>query len=182
MRAAVTLSLLCTLLVTGPACNDGGNGGDGVGNGGGDGGTIQKPQVSYLPTDWYQSADEPCGTYPKEDVTLGLVEYSDSWDGDFIRIYYGDKPASLEGKESDTSALIARSVSEAAFSPDNTGNMYVAGQPAGYADAYDSSLNIWSTEIVFIYGNTYVDIYAVYDNEQSDINDAIAVIQSIFFQ
>ena len=176
---ALSVSLISALLVTGAACNDGGNGGGG--NGGGTGGAIQKPYTFYLPTDWQQTADVPYGTYLDYGLYSGLVEYTDSWDGDFIQIFYGDIPATLASDPADSNALKARAEFEAIFTPDGTGIMYVAAQPAGYAEAYDASWDWWETEIVFVYGSTYVDIYAVYGGEQSDIDEALDIINSISF-
>ncbi len=168
MMTATMVLLIGTLLATGVACKKSDN--------------IQKPGVAYLPAGWYLTADEPYGTYQDDGLRSGLVEYTNSWNNDLIQLWYGDKPASLAGKESDANALIAQAVNEAIFSPDDTGNIYVAGRSAGYAEAYDPYWDSWETEIVFIYGDTYVDIYAIYDNEESGINDLMAIIQSIFFK
>jgi hypothetical protein len=162
-RAIVVGLLLCALMVSGAMCQSSAN--------------IQKPKVGYVPVDWYQSASDAYDPI----MGYGLVEYTDSWDGDFVQIFYKPVPASLQGKEGDSNALIAQAVSEAIFSPDDTGPMTVAGRLAGYAEAYDPTWNWWETEIVFVYGDTCVDIYTIYNASASDIQAATALIESIYF-
>ena len=151
--------------------------GGGGGGGGGGTGSLQKPRIGWVPTDWYLSADDAYSSY----LGYGMIEYTDDWDYDFVQIYWGDEPSSLIGYESSASALIDQAVYEAPFVPDDTGSMFVAGQLAGYAEGYDSFLNVWETDIVFVYGDTYVDIYAVYNNSYWDIQDAIDFIDGIYF-
>ena len=114
-------------------------------------------------------------------LVLATRMYTDDWDGDFVQIYWGDKPSSLIGQESNANALIDQAVYEAIFTPDDTGSMFVAGQLAGYAEAYDSFYEVWETDIVFVYGDTYVDIYAMYNASYWDIEDAIDFIEGIYF-
>ncbi len=166
-KAVVVGLLLCALMVSGAMCQGSAN--------------IQKPKVGYVPADWYQSADDPYGTYVDVGLKTGLVEYTDSWDGDFVQIFYGDVPSSLKGQEGDSNALIAQAVSESIFSPDDTGPMTVAGRLAGYAETYDSTWDWWETEIVFVYGDTYVDIYTIYNASAAGIQDATDLIDSIYF-
>lgn len=147
------------------------------GGGGGGSGALQKPKVGHVPTNWYLSADDPYDSY----YGYGLVEYTDDWDGDFVQIYWGDIPSSLIGQESNANALISQAVYEAIFTPDDTGSILVAGQLAGYAEAYDSYWDWWETEIVFVYGSTYIDIYAVYNASYWDIIDFEDIIDSIYF-
>ena len=162
-RAIVVGLLLCALMVSGAMCQSSAN--------------IQTPKVSQVPSGWYQTAND---AYDPT-IGYGLVEYTDNWDGDFVQIFYGPVPASLKGKEGDSNALIAQAVSEAIFSPDDTGPMTVAGRLAGYAEAYDDYWEWWETEIVFVYGDTYVDIYTVYNSTVSDIQEATNLIESIYF-
>ena len=166
-RAIVVGLLLCALMVSGAMCQSTTS----------PSGNIQTPKVSYVPSGWYQSANDAYSPT----MGYGLVEYTDSQDGDFVQIFYGPVPASLKGKEVDSNALIAQAVSEAIFSPDDTGPMTVAGRLAGYAEAYDAFWNWWETEIVFVYDSTYVDIYTIYNASAWDIQDATNLIESIYF-
>lgn len=91
-KATVLGLLLCALMVTGAMCQSSP--------------ALQKPKVSYVPAGWYLSADD---AYNPE-LGYGLVEYTDSGDGDFVMIFWGDIPASFVGHESDSNALIAQAV------------------------------------------------------------------------
>ena len=164
IRAIVVGLLLCALMVTGAMCQSGTT-------------NIQKPKVGYVPAGWYLSTDEAYN--PTEG--FGLVEYTDNQDLDFVQIFYGPVPESLKGKENDSNALIAQAVYEAIFSPDDTGPMTVAGRLAGYAETYDAYYNTWETEIAFVYDGTYVDIYTAYNASEWDIQQAIDIIESIYF-
>ena len=170
-RAIVVGLMLCALMVSGAMCQSSTS----------PSGNIQKPKVNYVPSGWYQSADDAYGTYYDEGLQSGLVEYTDNQDGDFVQIFYGDVPSSLKGHEADSNALISRAVSESIFSPDDTGTMLVAGRLAGYAETYDDYWEWWETEIVFVYGDTYVDIYTIYNATSQDIQDATNLIDSIYF-
>ena len=166
-KAIVVGLLLCALMVSGAICPSSTS----------PSGTIEKPKVSFVPADWYLSADDAYSS----SLGYGLVEYTDSWDGDFVQIFYGYMPESLKGHEADGNALISQAVSEAIFTPDDTGMMTVAGRLAGYAEAYDDYWYWWETEIVFVYGTTYVDIYTIYNASVADIQDATNLIESIYF-
>jgi uncharacterized protein YukJ len=162
-KAIVVGLLLCALMVSGAMCQSSPS--------------LQKPKVSYVPLGWYLSADD---AYNPTDG-FGLVEYTDSSDFDFVQIYYQPVPESLKGRESDSNALIAQAVMEAIFSPDDTGPMTVAGRLAGYAETYDAYYGTWETEIVFVYDNTYVDIYTAYNASEWNIQEATSIIESIYF-
>lgn len=130
---------------------------------------IVKPYVSYVPSGWYLSDD---------DEPYGLLEYTDAVNGDFVQIWYDEVPYSLAGKENDGNALIAQAVAEAIFTPTDTGMMTVNGKLAGYAEAYDYTYGWWETEVVFVNGDTYVDIYALY--KDINIDNAADLIESIY--
>lgn len=166
-KTVVVGLLLCALMVSGAICPSSTS----------PSGTIEKPKVSFVPADWYLSADDAYSST----MGYGLVEYTDSWDGDFVQIFYGYMPESLKGHEADGNALISQAVSEAIFTPDDTGSMTVAGRLAGYAETYDPYWEWWETEIVFVYGTTYVDIYTIYNASAADIQDATNLIESIYF-
>jgi len=148
--------------------DSGSNEGDGTGD------TVQKPDVDYIPEDWYLSDDDAYSP----SLGYGKLEYTDN-DGDSVRIYYGDIPSSLVGEESDDDALVAQAEWEAPFTPDDSGTMFVAGEKAGFAEAYDEYWNWWEKEIVFVEGVTYVEIYARYNASFQDKQDAMYLINSI---
>jgi hypothetical protein len=144
---------------------------------------ILKPSVGNVPAGWSLSDEEPYGTYEELDGTKwGMIDYTDGEDGDFVQIFYGDVPSSLKGKETDEDALIARAAEEAkTFEADETGTMYVSGWLAGYAKAYDSSLDLYDMEVVFVEGTTCIDIYAVYDAGSENESQVTSIINSISF-
>ena len=139
-----------------------------------------KPTVSYVPEDWYCSADEPYGTYEEFDgIKAGLIGYTDTVDGDFFMIFYGDVFPELEGKENDPDALIAKATREAGtFEPTENGTMTVAGEPAGWVKGYDPELDWHEMEIVFVKGSTCVDIYTLYESTSED--EVMSLIASIY--
>jgi hypothetical protein len=144
---------------------------------------VIKPSVGNVPAGWTLSVEEPYGTFEELDGTRwGVIDYTDSGDGDFVQIYYGDVPSSLRGKETDEDALVARAVEEAlTFEADETGTMYVSGWLAGYAKAYDSSLEVYEMEVVFVEGTTCIDIYAAYDAGSENELQVTSLINSISF-
>jgi hypothetical protein len=144
---------------------------------------VARPSVGNVPAGWSLSDEEPYGTFEELDGTRwGVIDYTDSWDGDFVQIYYGDVPSSLKGKETDGDALIARAVEEAlTFEADETGTMYVSGWLAGYAKAYESSLEVYEMEVVFVEGKTCIDIYAAYDAGSENELQVTSLINSISF-
>lgn len=57
---------------------------------------ITKPTVGNVPQGWGLSNEDPYGTYEELDGTVwGLIEYTDTEDGDLVQIYYGDVPSEL---------------------------------------------------------------------------------------
>jgi hypothetical protein len=76
--------------------------------------------------------------------------------------------------------LIAYATFEAGvsgFSPDETGMMTIDGRPAGYAKA--CSGGICELEIVYVKGETCVDIYALYDATTEDEAQVMGLINTI---
>ena len=142
---------------------------------------VTKPTVSYVPQGWHISAEDPYGTYEEADGTKsGLIQYTDAADLFFVQIFYGDIPPELKGKEDDRNSLIAKAIEwAAAFYPDETGTMTVAGKLAGYAKAYDAVYDVYDMEIVFVYESTCVDIYTKYDATSEDEAQAMSLINSI---
>ena len=158
--------LLSILMVSGLACS---------------GPDISKPSVGNVPQGWHLSYDEPYGTIEKLDGTKsGVLKYTDTDDGDFVSIFYGDVPRALLGHETDPDYLIARAIVESTtFEPDETGNMIASGQIAGYTKRYDPDSDWYDMEIVFVLGSTCIDIYTIYDATTWDEAQAMAIINSI---
>lgn len=141
---------------------------------------IAKPTVGYIPQDWYLSEDSPYGTYEELDGTKsGLIEYADAEDFDFVQIYYGDVPPSLQGRENDQNALIAKAIEWSIFDAEETGTMTVAGQVAGYAKAYDPLMDTYEMEIVFVKDSSSIDIYTMYNATYEDEQQAMSIIMSV---
>lgn len=139
---------------------------------------LRVPTVGNVPRGWYLSNDQSYGTYESEDGHMwGLFEYIDEEDGDTVRIYYGDVPSGLG--EKDESALIARAVFEATFEPQDTGAMLVAGQLAGWAQAYKEDIECWALSIVFVKGSVCINIYTLYDATEEDYTQVMSLINSI---
>lgn len=139
---------------------------------------LRVPTVGNIPRGWYLNKDQPYGTYESEDGHMwGLLEYIDEEDGDVVKIYYADVPGWLE--EKDESALIARAVFEAPFDPQETGTTLVAGQLAGWAQAYTEDDDCWKVSIVFIKGSVCINIYAYYDATDEDYEQVMSLVNSI---
>ncbi|TET39705.1 MAG: hypothetical protein E3J65_03260 [Dehalococcoidia bacterium] len=145
---------------------------------------VVKPTVGYIPPNWSLTEDTPYPGYEGYElgVDWGLITYTDQVDYDRVDIWYGDIPSDLRGRESDSAALIAYAVFEAdvsGFTPDETGMMSIDGCPAGYAKAYDASLDVYELEIVYVKGKTCVDVYALYDATTADEAEVMSLINSI---
>jgi len=143
---------------------------------------VTKPTIGNVPDGWYLSDQDSYGTFVTDDDTTkwGLIEYTDEIDADYVQIYWGDIPPTLEGKETDGDALIARAILESySFEPTETGTMTAAGQLAGYTKAYDAGYDIYEMEIVFIIGSTCIDIYTLFDATAADEAQAMSLINSI---
>lgn len=142
---------------------------------------IEKPEVAFVPVNWYLSEDTDYPEY-SNDENWGLVEYIDEDDGDFVQIWYGDLPEELQGKERDGDALIGRAIYESVtFEPTDTGTMNIGSWLAGYSRAYDEDLDVYDIEIVFVYESTCIDIYACFDATVEDEEQAMSLIRSIYF-
>ena len=166
IRGLIGILLLGVLLVGSVACW---------------GPVILKPSVGYVPQGWYLSEDSPYGTYYEEldGTEWGLIEYIDDVDYDFVQIFYGDVASSLKGRETDSSALIAKAIEYSIFSSEETGTMTVAGQIAGYAKAYYWDWEEYEMSIVFVKGSTCIIIYTSY--YATDEAQAMSIINSISF-
>ena len=142
---------------------------------------VIKPTVGNIPQGWYFSHEEPYGTYEESDGTeWGFIEYNDTEDDDFVQIFYGDVPAELEGRETDSDALIGKAIEWSIMSElDETGTMVVAGQTAGYTKTYGSAGEYNEMEIVFIVESTCFDIYTAYDATTEDEAQAMSIMNSI---
>lgn len=144
--------------------------------------TVIRPMVGNIPQGWMLSFEAPYGTYNESDGTAwGLIEYSDTDDVNMVAMYYGDVPRDLEGRETDSDALISKAVDWSMFEPDETGTMVVAGQMAGYAKMYDSGLDWYDMDIVFIEGSTCVDIWASYEAIAEVEGQVMSIINDISF-
>lgn len=141
---------------------------------------ITKPTVGNVPQGWGLSNEDPYGTYEELDGTVwGLIEYTNTEDGNLVQIYYGDVPSELEGQETNSDALIGRAIVECMFEPDETGVMIASGQVAGYTKMYDSDMDWYEMEIVFVLDSTCIDIYTIYDATSEDEAQAMSIINSI---
>jgi len=138
-----------------------------------------KPTVGYVPQGWACTADYPYGTTEDDGVKSGLIEYTDNTDYDVVQIFYGDVFLELKGKENDRDALIAIATEYVPFEPTESGTMVVAGELAGYVKAYDSILDVYEMDIVFVKGSTCVDIYTCYDATSGDEAEVMSLIDSI---
>ena len=145
-----------------------------------------KPTVHYVPQDWYLSDDSPYPTFADEvyGTDSGLLEYTDGLDYDFVQIFYGDVPSLLIGREHDGDALIevAEAWASAFYEITETGTITVSGQLAGFVKGYDPTVDTYDLEIVFVKGNTCVDIYACYDATAHGDEQVMSLIDSIYLE
>jgi hypothetical protein len=142
--------------------------------------SVVKPSVGYVPQGWYLSDEDPYGTYEEPDGTVwGMIGYTDTEDADFVQIYYGDVPTELEGQETNSDALIGRAIVESLFEPAETGVMTASGQVAGYTKTYESDMDWYQMEIVFVLDSTCIDIYTIYDATLEDEAQVTSIIDSI---
>jgi hypothetical protein len=144
---------------------------------------VVKPSVTTIPQDWYLSYEDDYGVYEEVDGTKwGLIEYTDSYDNDFVQIYYGDVPGELKNRESDVDALTGRAMLEStAFDADETFTMTIAGRLAACVRGYDASIDVYDMETVFVYESTCIDIYSCYDATYEDEEQVMSIIESIVF-
>ena len=142
---------------------------------------VIKPTVGTIPQGWYLSDEEPYGTYVDPDGTeWGEIEYTDTEDGDYILIYYGDVPSDLKGRETDSDALISKAIEWSIMSElDETGTVVAAGQTAGYTKKYGSAGEYNEMEIAFIVGSTCFDIYTEYYATTANEAQVMSIINSI---
>jgi hypothetical protein len=128
--------------------------------------TVTKPYVSYVPSGWYLYED---------DSSTGLIEYK-APNGDFVMIFYYEAPYYLN--EYDGNDLVSYATDMAVFTPTTTGTIYINGHLAGYVMAYDAYWEWWEKKVVFVNGDTCIDIYALYTSLNSvEANNLINSIQ-----
>jgi len=105
----------------------------------------------------------------------GLIEYEAN-NSDFVMIWYYEVPSYL--KEHDGNELISYATEMATFTPTEDGTTYINGHLAGYVMMYDSDYKFWRKKVVFVNGDTCIDVFAVYTNNNSDkVNELIVSIQ-----
>ena len=167
-KAKITVVvLLGIMLVVGIACGEAKE-------------SVSTPTVGNVPQGWYLSEDEPYGTIEESDGTKsGILGYTDTDDGDFVTIYYGDVPSELKGHETEGDALVEQAIEWSIFEPDETGTMVVAGQTAGYSKQYDPDMDYYEMEIAFVLDSVCIDIHTIYDATSTDEAQAMSIINSI---
>lgn len=170
-KLAIVVALLCVVLVA-MGCGSG----------------IAKPTANYVPVGWTQNET----VYPEncsECLYSGIMKYSCPDALCYVYIFYGgDIPLPLKGNESSSKALIDMAVVEITSVPISlealeTGTMTISGTLAGYAEySYttgDDSL--FSMDIVFVKGSTFVDISAHCVDSPERIPEVEALINSVTF-
>lgn len=148
-------------------------------------GGLASPTVENVPNNWYLSDKADYGTYEGTyDWNAGMVEFTDSEDGDFVQIYYEYAPEgglSHDELESDALYLLEEVLEfyEIELEPSEVGIMNITDTEVGYAKSYSPETNCYDLEIVMILEGIYLDIYSYYDATSEDEDQVISLINSI---
>lgn len=142
--------------------------------------TLSKPAVTF-PANWSLKTDNP---YPTEDsehdpAGAGLLECTDQNTYDLVMIYYEKAPST-----SYTASTLKAEAESIFLRDDNeniidSGSKQYAGVTAGYAKGYDSSVDVYLLELVFVKGSYYFNVYAYYDANAQAENKVTSLINSI---
>ena len=166
------LALLCAALVAGAGC----------------GGGISHPQVGYVPEGWdidtdWQYPDGSCFMWGDEDILCGDIHCVNEPRSALVHIVYGDVPSSLKGNEFNIEKLEQVAGSHLSSEIHNiaetqTGTTYIDSCHAGLATAFHSGLDTHYMEIICVKGDTFISIFAAYEEAEQD---TLALIDSITF-
>jgi hypothetical protein len=146
--------------------------------------TTLPPPTVHLPNNWQQSDSK---TYPdafsEHDPTgAGMLEYTDPTNYDVIKIYYEKaQVSSYTSQQLNEEAvyIFERDDSSATLSVDLNGTTTYAGVSAGFAKGRDDTYAIYTMELVFIKGEYYFSVYALYDDTALSQNNVDSIVNSI---
>jgi flagellar basal body-associated protein FliL len=145
--------------------------------------TLSKPNVT-LPSEWTLKNESPYPNAPSEHDTAGAgkVEYYNPVNYDDVKIYYENAPSTTydaASLEAEASNLFQTELTSSNVSMQNHGTKQVAGVTAGYAYGYDSSVDAYLYDYVFVKDNVYYNVIAYYDANTSSESAVTSLMNSI---
>ncbi len=143
--------------------------------------TLQKPTVTLPSSSWELTTDNayPTDASEHDPAGAGLLEYTDNSTYDFVMIYYEKAPSTTYNSASlkaEAESIFTRDHNETIIS---SGTQDYAGVSAGFAKGYDSSINVYLLELVFVKGGDYFNVYAYYDANTQAESRVNSLINSI---
>lgn len=144
-------------------------------------GTLSKPTVTLPSSDWKVTTDNayPTDVSEHDPAGAGLLECTYQVTYDFVMIYYEKAPSTAYN------AISLQAEAESIFTRDHnetmidSGSSQYAGVTAGFAKGYDSGLNVYLLELVFVKGGYYFNVYAYYDANAPAESRVNSLINSI---
>ncbi len=141
---------------------------------------LSKPTVN-LPSQWKLEDETP---YPNaasehDPAGAGKLEYVDQDDFDVVKIYYEKAPNTTYSNSDLEDEAVNIFQRENDLIIDESGVKTVASVSSGYAKGYDSELDTYTVEYVFIKSDYYFNIHAYYDATSEDENQAKSIMDSI---
>jgi hypothetical protein len=143
--------------------------------------TLSKPTVTLPSSDWQMTTDNPYPTDVSEHdpAGAGLLEYTDQNTYDFVMIYYEKAPSTVytsTSLQAEAVSIFQRDHNDTVI---DSGSSQYAGVNAGYAKGYDSGIDAYRLELVFVKSNYYFNVYAFYDANTPAQNRVNSLINSI---
>jgi hypothetical protein len=145
--------------------------------------TLAPPTVN-LPNHWQQSDSTPYPDGPSEHdpAGAGMLEYTDQTNYDVVRIYYEEAQVSSytsQQLKNEAVGIFERIDSSDTLSVDQNGTTTYAGVLAGFAKGHDETDATYTLELVFIKGEYYFNVAAVYDDVVPSQNNVDSIVNSI---
>jgi len=146
--------------------------------------TTLAPPTVHLPSNWQQSdsTNYPDGPSEHDPAGAGMLEYTDQTNYDVIRIYYEKAQVSnytSQQLKNEAVDIFERIDSSDTLSVDQNGTTTYAGVSAGFAKGHDDTDATYTMELVFIKGEYYFNVAAVYDDVAPSQNNVDSIVNSI---
>jgi len=145
---------------------------------------LAPPTVTMPNNNWEKTDEKP---YPQTQAEhdpsgAGLLEYTDQSNYDVVRIYYEKAQVTSYTStqlKNEAEDLFENYDASDTRQLDDSGTATFAGVETGFAEGLDEVEGTFKTELVFIKGGYYINVYAYYDNTDESKDNVTSLINSV---
>ena len=146
--------------------------------------TLSAPSVQVPNSNWLfqDSTKYPNAPSEYDPAGGGMLSYVDNTNYDTVKIWYEKAQVSSytsQQLENEAVRIFNRDDASDTRSLDSSGTKTYANVAAGFAKGLDSSTGMYTTEIVFIKGIYYFNVYCLYNSTSASQNNIDLVVNSI---